>query len=186
MKLLRSFPPVADRRSRVLILGSMPGPEALRRRQYYGFPGNQFWRLVADLLGRPKPGAYEERLRMLREGRIALWDTLMTCVRPSALDSRIRRPVPNDVPALLRGRPGIQAVFVNGHGAETFFRRYFAASVGLPVFYLPSSSPANASLSYEAKLERWKAVLPWLREGLPLKTPPPDRKLLVRHGGRHA
>lgn len=188
---------MADRRSRVIILGTMPGPEALRRRQYYGFPGNQFWSLVADLLGRPKPEAYDERLSLLRDGRIALWDTLRACVRPTALDSHIRRPVPNDVPALLARYPGIGAVFVNGHGAEDYYRRFFAPSVGLPVFYLPSSSPANASLSYEAKLERWKVVLAWLRDlpappagrrqaGLPLKTRPPSRKLLVRRGGHHA
>jgi G:T/U-mismatch repair DNA glycosylase len=34
--LLRSFKPLINKRSRVLILGSMPGPEALRKQQYYG------------------------------------------------------------------------------------------------------------------------------------------------------
>ena len=54
-RLLRSFKPVADRRSRVLILGSMPGPEALRKRQDYGFEANPFWHILPKNLEAPRP-----------------------------------------------------------------------------------------------------------------------------------
>jgi len=57
-KILRSFKPVVDENSRVLILGSMPGPEALRKRQYYGFDGNHFWKIL--------PRLFHERARHVR------------------------------------------------------------------------------------------------------------------------
>ncbi|WP_332881585.1 uracil-DNA glycosylase family protein [Methanosarcina horonobensis] len=44
----RGFPPVLDKNTEILILGSLPGDESLRRRQYYGHPGNDFWRLVGN------------------------------------------------------------------------------------------------------------------------------------------
>ena len=162
MKTLRSFPPIADRRSRVLILGSMPGPEALRRRQYYGFPGNHFWRLAADLLGVEKPEGYAARVAMLKRGRIALWDTIAACTRPTALDSHIRGARPNDVSGLLGRYPGIRAVFVNGRKAESMLRRHHEGRIYAPVSYLPSSSPANASLAYAGKLKLWRKVRKWL------------------------
>lgn len=160
---LRSFAPVADRRSRVLVLGSMPGPEALRRRQYYGFPGNRFWPLMAALLGRELPADYPGRLRMLLDARIALWDTVGSCVREGALDAEIRAARPNDVPAFLRRHPGIRAVFLNGRTAEAMYRRHHAARVSLPARYLPSTSPAHAGLPFAAKLAAWRAVLEPLR-----------------------
>lgn len=156
VRVLRSFRPIADRRSRVLILGTMPGPTALRRRQYYGFDGNHFWGIVAEVLGREKPTSYRDKVRMLREGGIALWDTLASCVRATALDSHIRHPKPNDVPGLLKRFPGIRAVFVNGRAAESYARRFFGA---VAVKRLPSTSPANASISYAKKRALWRAAL---------------------------
>ena len=154
----RSFPPIADKRSKVLILGTMPGPEALRRGQYYGFPGNQFWGIISEVLGEAKPESYRERVRMLKRHRVALWDTLKACVRPGALDSSIRAPRPTDVPGLLKKFPGIRLVFVNGGGAQAYYKRFFAPQVSLHVRRLPSTSPAYASLSRRRKLSRWKAV----------------------------
>src|SRR5512134_3021040 len=100
-RVLRSFKPIIDERSRVLILGSMPGPEALRKRQYYGFEGNHFWTIIPKMFGRERPVLYEDRLKLIREHNIALWDVLASCVRPSAMDSHISRPTPNDIPKLL-------------------------------------------------------------------------------------
>ena len=162
MRVLRSFPPVVGRAPRVLILGSMPGPEALRRGQYYGFPGNHFWRLAAGVLGRPEPGEYRARLAMLRRGGVALWDVLAACRRRGALDGAIRAPRPNDIPALLRRHPTLKAVFVNGRAAQGYLRRFHGAGVKVPVQYLPSSSPANARGGFGVKLGRWMTIRRWL------------------------
>jgi hypoxanthine-DNA glycosylase len=160
----KSFPPVVDKRSRVLVLGTMPGPVALKKQEYYGFPGNHFWTIIARLFGGERPETYRERLRLLRVHRIALWDVAESCVRPGSADSAMRDIKINAVDALLKSHPGIRAVFLNGRATETLFRRAFGAGVALPIIYLPSTSPAMASLSIEKKLRAWRALLPFLEE----------------------
>lgn len=162
MSVLRSFPPALGRAPRVLILGSMPGPKSLRRRQYYGYPGNHFWRLIAAVLGEAAPGGYPERLAMLRRGRVALWDVLAACRRDGALDGAIRSARPNDIPGLLARQPSLRAVFVNGRAAQAYLRRFHGTGLPVPVHYLPSSSPANARGGYAAKLRRWRPIRRWL------------------------
>ena len=63
--MLQSFDPVADSRSRVLVLGTMPGVMSLQKQQYYGHPRNAFWSLVAALSGEPLPEEYGLRKAML-------------------------------------------------------------------------------------------------------------------------
>lgn len=158
-KKLYSFKPVADRRSRVLILGTMPGPEALRRKEYYGFPGNHFWPILQALFGAgDRPLSYPEKLRLVKKNRVALWDTIGSCERVGAADGAIRCVVPNDIPGLLKKYPGIRKIFVNGKLAEKLFRLHFGGKVELPASYLPSTSPAHASMSFREKLRKWEEV----------------------------
>ena len=157
----RSFPPVLGPRPRVLILGSMPGAESLRRRQYYAHPQNQFWRLVGDALGEDLAGlSYPRRLAVLRRRGVALWDTIADCERPGSLDSRIRRERPNDVVGLVR-RLKIGAVLLNGGKALQMFLRHAAEGLpaGVSVAALPSSSPAAASIPYARKARLWRRAL---------------------------
>ncbi|MBI5595581.1 MAG: DNA-deoxyinosine glycosylase [Elusimicrobia bacterium] len=154
----RSFPPVVGRRPQVLILGSMPGIESLRRRQYYAHPQNQFWRLVGDALGEELASlSYSRRLASLKRRGVALWDTVAECVRPGSLDARIRRERPNDVAGLVR-RLDVRAVLLNGGKARQMFLRHAAAGLPAGVFVaaLPSSSPAAASIPYARKARRWR------------------------------
>lgn len=159
--ILRSFKPWVHKTSRVLVLGSMPGPEALRKQQYYGFEGNHFWHIIPKILGHPRPSVYRERLSLVQKHGIALWDVLESCVRPGALDSAIRLPTLNPVPELLLQYPNIRAVFINGRFAHsTFVKRH--GEVSRPVFYLPSTSPANAAISLAEKTKQWKVILKYL------------------------
>ncbi len=73
--LLASFEPIIAPDSAVLILGSMPGAESLRRGQYYAHPRNLFWRIMGDLVGVDPTAPYDERLRQLLSTGIALWDS---------------------------------------------------------------------------------------------------------------
>lgn len=153
--MLEGFPPVVGRAPRVLILGSMPGPESLRRRRYYANGTNQFWRLVAGALGLPDPGAYERRLRMLTGNGIALWDVIRRCEREGALDSSIRRPAANDIAGFLRRHPGVRSVFANGGKARSCLKRFFPE---IEARRLPSSSAAFAAMSFAEKLRRWRPI----------------------------
>src|SRR5262244_2276951 len=70
----RSFPAVVDARARVLVLGTLPGEESLRRQQYYAHPRNLFWRIVFALFDATPPSDYAQRLAFVAAHRIALWD----------------------------------------------------------------------------------------------------------------
>lgn len=158
---LHSFSPSAAVDARVLILGSMPGGESLRRQQYYAHPRNAFWKIMAALFGFSPDLPYPKRLECLRKHHVALWDSLAGCERDGSLDSNIRDPEPNDIPGLLRECPSIRTVFCNGTAAFRFLKKYHAelfGRSGLTIIQLPSTSPAAAVFSFEEKLARWRTV----------------------------
>ncbi len=163
-KVLRSFKPFVDEDSRVLILGSMPGPQALRKRQFYGFDGNHFWHIIPKLFNQERPADYKDRLALVKKNRIALWDVLYSCERVSALDSDIRNIKANKIPELLKKFPNIQAIFINGKFAYNTFIKTHGKAVTSPVFYLPSTSPAHATMTFDEKLEKWSVIKKWIKE----------------------
>lgn len=136
----------------------MPGPEALRRREYYGFPGNHFWKILPDIFEAPSLFHYQEKIRFLKDQRIALWDVAKTCFRNGALDSGIKEAKPNNIVRLVKKYSNLTTIFLNGRKAEQLFRKYFGGQIKIPVYYLPSTSPAHASMSYKKKLKKWNLI----------------------------
>lgn len=158
---IRSFPPIAAKDARILILGSMPGVESLRRGQYYAHPQNQFWKIMEALFGIEHASPYRERVRALKARRVAVWDVLHSCVREGSLDTRIEEEIANDFAAFFRAHPRLRHVFFNGAKAEASYRRHVGnpASEAIRYTRLPSTSPAHASLSAARKLAAWRAIL---------------------------
>ena len=151
-----SFPPVADKNCRLLILGSIPGEESLRLQQYYGHPRNAFWRILDETLPE-KP--YSEKCAFLLSHNIALWDVLKSAERIGSLDSAIRDEVPNDFTSFFKKHPGIQKICFNGKKAQSSFQKYFTdLYVSYNCVSLPSTSPAY-TLSFEKKKEMWDKEL---------------------------
>ncbi len=159
LERIHSFKPIVDKNSRLLILGSVPGPEALRRREYYGFPGNHFWPILFRLFAHHSCSShYSDKIKLLKNNQIALWDVLESCERPTASDHHIRHERPNDVIGLVKKFRNIERIFLNGRTAEKLYKKYFSHQVKLPIRYLPSTSPAHAAMSFEQKLERWSQI----------------------------
>lgn len=158
---LRSFPPIAGRGARVLILGSMPGAASLAASRYYAHPRNAFWPVMGQLLGFDPAAPYAKRVAALKAARIAVWDVLHSCVREGSLDTSIEDEIANDFAAFFRGHPRITHVFFNGAKAETSWRRHVSGEIGhgLRFARLPSTSPAHASLTPKRKLAAWRAIL---------------------------
>jgi len=162
---LTSFPPIVDDRARVLVLGSMPGALSLQKGQYYAHPQNLFWRITGELVGFEADADYEVRTAALRDSGIALWDVLHTCERNGSLDSSIVRDsmAANDFHMLLNAHPDIRRVLFNGAKAEQTFHRLvqpvLAARDDIVYRRLPSTSPANASITYDVKLQAWRAIV---------------------------
>jgi hypoxanthine-DNA glycosylase len=155
--LLQGLPPVIGRDTRLVLLGSFPGAASLAAGQYYAHPRNQFWPILAALLDEDLPAmSYAQRLQRLRARGLGLWDVIAECRREGSLDSAIREPRYNDLAGLRQRAPRLQAVAHNGGESARAMR--FTRPLGLPVFRLPSSSPANASWSFERKLAAWREV----------------------------
>ena len=159
-----SFPPFASARSRLLILGSMPGVASLQAQRYYAHPRNLFWPFVGDALGFDAALPYGDRVQRLEDAGIAIWDVLESCERPGSLDASIARESMrvNDFKALFAAYPGISRVAFNGATAQALFRRHVLPGldrVDLSLVGLPSTSPANASITREQKLAAWRAAL---------------------------
>ncbi len=70
----RSFPPVVDERARVLVLGTLPGEESLRRQEYYAHPRNLFWPILFALFDGAPAAGYAPKLEFALSQRVALWD----------------------------------------------------------------------------------------------------------------
>jgi hypoxanthine-DNA glycosylase len=157
----RSFPPVVDAATRLLILGSLPGEESLSRRQYYANPRNQFWPLMEAVTERRLVDlAYETRLEALLASGVGLWDTVEAATRKGSLDGAIRDPRANDLAALADRLPALRAVGFNGARSAGIGLAQLAGR-DLALVPLPSSSPAF-TLPFAAKLERWMALKPFL------------------------
>jgi hypoxanthine-DNA glycosylase len=154
----RSFPPIVDARARILVLGTLPGEESLRRREYYAHPRNLFWPIVFGLFGATPARDYAERLAFVMAHRIALWDVCELGERDASADSSIRSERPNAIDRLLEAHPLIRAVAFNGTTARRLYDRHFARRADLAYLALPSTSPAHARLDFAAKLACWTAV----------------------------
>jgi methylated-DNA-[protein]-cysteine S-methyltransferase len=154
----RSFPPFVDERSLVLVLGTLPGEESLRRVEYYAHPRNLFWPIVYSLFDETPPPVYADRVEFLASRRIALWDVCECGERRASADATIRREVPNAIDRLIDSHSGIRAIAFNGSGARQLYDRHFVRRPGLVYLALPSTSPAYASLGFADKLARWRVL----------------------------
>lgn len=160
----QSFPYVARKDARVLILGSLPGTMSLAKQQYYAHPQNKFWNIMGEIANAGPQLPYEERLAKLTEHRIALWDVCHTALRPGSLDSAISEEIPNDFAAFFADHPQVGLVCFNGAKAAEIYRRKAlptlpAALQALPRTTLPSTSPAHAGMRFEQKLALWMGIL---------------------------
>jgi double-stranded uracil-DNA glycosylase len=154
----RSFPPIVGADARVLVLGTLPGEESLRRRQYYSHPRNLFWPILFALFDAAPPADYPARLAFAIAHRVALWDVCAQGEREASADATIRREMPNAIAALLDAHPLIRAVAFNGTGARRLYDRHFRRRAALAYLALPSTSPAHARLDFAAKLNEWTAL----------------------------
>ena len=146
------------RACRVLVLGSFPSEASLAAGQYYAHPQNRFWTIMGEILQadlRALP--YRRRIAAVNAAGIGIWDVYGSCLRQGSLDSAIREPLFNDFASLRRRAPGIVRVCMNGATAGRALRHI--AALGFETRVLPSTSPANASQSYEFKLQRWREAL---------------------------
>lgn len=157
----KSFAPLLDENTKTMIIGTMPGVASLEAGEYYAHPRNTFWLIMARLFNNGAAFSdYEEKKSCLLAQGIGLWDNLQYCERSGSLDSNIKSEIPNDFEALLKQYPNVQKLLFNGQKSFQFFKKFHPKLlVQLECHSLPSTSPANATLRFEDKLQEWKKFI---------------------------
>ncbi len=165
MSEIHGFPPIVHRCARTLILGTMPSRASLASRQYYAHPRNVFWPFMELIFGIKRELPYEARCVQLARWGIAVWDVLRACRRSGSLDADIVASSieTNDFADFLSTYLNITRIYFNGTEAERLYVRYVRPVLPDPqsmimTTRLPSTSPANASISFECKLQAWHNI----------------------------
>lgn len=169
---LSCFAPIMNSDTRVLILGSMPGRKSLEDGQYYSHPQSHFWRLLGAVMGTPRlhNAPYPFKVKWLLAHRIGLWAGIASCERVASADATIRKAQPVDLMTALERHHAcdVQAVFFDGRASQKIFMRKAFPNLPrdlrecLDYDYLPSSSPALASIPFDEKLQQWLAIRNYL------------------------
>ena len=165
MSDIEGFAPIVSGNASVLILGTMPSEASLLRQQYYGHPRNAFWPIMSELFGSDPELCYQRRKEVLIENGVAVWDVLQSCNRLGSSDSSIKLATirTNDFAGFFTEYKYIKRVFFNGGMAEKLYQKRVLPTLNHRFTYLeyqrlPSTSPANASLKFEQKIEAWKVI----------------------------
>lgn len=158
MTQYHNIPPVYDKNSKILILGSFPSVKSREAQFFYGHPQNRFWKVLSAVLGCECPVATEEKKAMLLSHNIAVWDVIGSCEITGSSDASIRAVVPNDIAGLV-AETSITHIFTNGATSYDMYKRYCRDRVGIEAVKLPSTSPANASYSLERLTAEWSSQL---------------------------
>ena len=158
MPQVHPIPPLFDKNSRVLILGSFPSVKSREAKFFYGHPQNRFWRVLAALTGSPLPHTIAEKTELVLNYHFALWDSIGSCTITGSSDSSIRDIVPNDLSVILDHAP-IERIFCNGAASLASYRHYIEPLIPRPALLLPSTSPANAAWTLERLIDAWRVIL---------------------------
>ena len=158
MPQVHPIPPLFDKNSRVLILGSFPSVKSREAKFFYGHPQNRFWRVLAALTNSSLPHTIAEKTELVLNYHFALWDSIGSCTITGSSDSSIRDIVPNDLSVILDHAP-IERIFCNGAASLASYRHYIEPLIHRPALLLPSTSPANAAWTLERLIDAWRVIL---------------------------
>ena len=161
MNRISSFAPIISKDSKILILGSVPGIKSLEMQEYYAHPQNKFWKILYELFETEFTTEYAEKIKFLERNKIGVWDVIDSCERQGSLDIKIKNETLNNLESLLKDFPNIKAVFCNGKKSFKNLEKNKLGNAELPIFVLPSTSPAY-TISFEKKLEEWKKLKEFL------------------------
>ena len=156
------LPPIIDEKTRILVVGSMPGKQSLNKRQYYGNPRNHFWSIMGQLFETEVPEDYDQKIEWLLSKKIGLWDSIQSCERQGSLDATIKNETPNDFESLFNQFPQIQLVLFNGGKSFDVFKKHVGLSLlhGRAYEKMPSTSPIPGKniKSFDEKVDAWRVI----------------------------
>jgi len=151
------FKPIIFKNSKTLILGSFPSIKSFEDSFYYAHPKNQFWKILSSISGYPINNK-DQKIWLLKELNLALWDIIKSCSRQNSLDSNLKDIKLNDIKALLKEYPNIEQIAFTSRLAQRLFNKEFK-DLDIKTIYLPSPSPAYAAMKFEDKCKEYKEKL---------------------------
>lgn len=152
------IPPLYDKNSEILILGSFPSVRSREEGFFYGHPQNRFWKVMASVFDSKVPRNTDEKKAFLLYNHVALWDVIESCDIEGSADSSIKNVSANDLGIILE-QADIKRIFVNGKTAYKYYRKYTEDAIGRPAVCLPSTSPANAAWTLERLIQSWRILI---------------------------
>ncbi len=152
MHEVHTLKPFFNSDSRILILGSFPSVASRDAMFYYAHKTNRFWPILSALTGQDA-STLEEKKNLLSSHHIALYDVIESCSIVGSEDSKIKDAEPSDL-SIITKNANIEVIFTNGNKASSLYKRYLEKEYGKAIA-LPSTSSANASMSFERLLEKW-------------------------------
>ena len=153
-----TFPPLYDKDSKILILGSFPSVKSREQMFFYGHPQNRFWKVIAGIFGDKVPETIDEKQSLILKNNLALWDVIAECEIVGSSDASIKNAKANDLSVILNNS-SVKKIIVNGKTAEKLYIKYIEPKTGIKAVVLPSTSPANAAWNLERLTETWKEEL---------------------------
>jgi len=151
------FKPVVYKDTEILILGSFPSIKSFEKNFYYAHPSNKFWKILEAVTSYPVNNR-DQKLWLLKECKLGLWDMVRECSRDNSLDSSLENEEVNDIAGFLEAHPSIKKLAFTGKKAEALFKTHFA-HLEIETVYLPSPSSAYASMRFEEKVVVYKKQL---------------------------
>ena len=159
--IIHPFKPVIFKESRVLILGSFPSVKSREVDFYYGNKNNRFFKILEVIFDEKIGESREEKIDFLKRHKIALFDVVKSCEIVGSSDSSLSVKEVNDIGKLIENTD-IEKILLNGKKAFEIFQKYIKIDK-VKYFYIPSSSPANASFSLDRLVFEYRKQLEYLK-----------------------
>jgi hypoxanthine-DNA glycosylase len=156
-RVMHPIPPLYNKDSKILILGSFPSVKSREAQFFYHHPQNRFWRVISTVYHKPLPITIEEKKEMLLNIGIAVWDVIQSCEITGSADSSIRNVISNDLTEIL-DTAEIGQIITNGNTSYQLYMKYIFPKTGILPMKLPSTSPANAGCTMERLIEAWSCM----------------------------
>ena len=155
------IPPIFDKNSKILVLGSFLSVKSRESQFFYHHPQNRFLKVLSSVIGVDTPTSIEEKKKFLLDNNIALWDVIDSCDIEGSSDSSIKNVVANDLDKIIENC-NIKQIFCNGGKSYELYRKYCEKDTNLKAIKLPSTSPANARFSLEKLIAEWNIILNYI------------------------
>lgn len=161
MKVKHTLKPIYNKNSKILILGSIPSVTSREKNFYYSHKQNRFWKIMNNLFN-TELDTIEKKEKFLLNNNIALYDMIKECEINKSSDSSIKNIKINDITKIINNSK-IQYIFCEGKLSYKLYLKYYS-HLNLKVFYLPSTSSANASYSLEKLVNEYRIIKDKLKE----------------------